>query len=356
MLSKLLNWTVQMVGWAETNMVLKKMCSTLATYFIRSPVLWERPLFHLAFCFVSGGWVEDPAPKDFEQAFAGILPRLSTQQSVVLMWFAATLAEDVAKVDSSTPANNRIHSQMESIVRELQPILLFAFDQRPAPDRTSLKQQATKCFGSWTNYAQPMWPQRPGALSRLQSLVRYTLKCTEDPDESDEDSLEALRDLLESYTSFFLPAHMEYFADIIRGYMHPILEQAVADKDADGEPYGRFVAAYGSANIKNVINDHMTGGRSGIVVDLVLGFLASDGYPGDDLFLSFGNIEFLNTYIEFVNDEVFSADVDEAPTAWEMHVRGVAKRVVELVWRKLWTPPAEVAKGWREEEREMFKE
>lgn len=336
-------------------MVLKKMCSTLVTFFIRSPSLWQNPLLHLAASFQQGDVVSDPVPSDGVRAIVDILPSLSAQQLIVLMWFSATLAEDVAKVDSNTPSHVRLHTQMETLVRQAQAILAYSFGQPESSDESTIKREGIACFGAWVNYAQPIWPRNPVALRYLRDLIPAALNCIYG-EEVDDDALEMFRDILESYTSFFEAQHMDMIARIINEYICPILEKAVADKDAAGEPYGRFVAAYGSANIKQVIEESSEGKGSGIVVKLILDFLASDGYPGDDLFLAFGSIEFWNTYIEYVNDEVFSADLDDEQPKWQTHAKEVAKRVVQLLWHKLWTPTSDAAKAWRDEEREMFKE
>lgn len=348
-----MHWIVRLVQQGESNMVLKKMCSTLVTYFIRSPILWRNPLLHLATSFQRGDAVDEPASDDNSQGVAGILPTLPANQLALLLGFAATLAEDVGKVDANTPAHAQLHTEMESIVKEVNTIMAYALSQ-PESSGASIKREAILCFGCWTNYTQPLWPRNPEPLQYLRDLIPAALGCIYG-EETDEDALEMFRDILESYTSFFEPRHMDMIAQIITEYIRPILERAVAEKDAAGEPYGRLVAAYGSANIKQVIEESSEGKGSGIVVNLVLGFLASDGYAGDDLFLAFGSIEFWNTYIEYVNDEVFSAEDEEQPK-WAIHAKEVAKRVVELLWHKLWTPPLEVAKGWRDEEREMFKE
>lgn len=352
---RLIHWTVRLVNQGDANMVLKKMCSTLTTYFIRSPTLWYNPLLDLAVSFQQGDAKYEATLDDAAKSVSDILPSLTPQQMVVLMWFAATLAEDVSKVDSNTAVHARLHTQMESIVKDASSILTFCFRPPKASSDSGLTREALACYGSWVNYAQPIWPRNPDALRHLRDLIPSALNCIYD-EETDDDALEMFRDILESYTSFFEPQHMDLIARIITEYIHPILEKAVAEKDAAGEPYGRFVAAYGSANIKQVIEESSEGKGSGIVVKLVLDFLASDGYPGDDLFLAFGSIEFWNTYIEYVNDEIFSVDVDDEQPKWAIHARQIAKRVVELLWQKLWTPTTDVAKDWRDEEREMFKE
>ena len=353
--SRLLSWTVRLVQQDEKKLVLKKLCSTLCTYFIRSPVLWQNPLLHLAISLQQGEVVHDLPIDDRETVMNKALSALTSQQIVVLLWFAATLAEEVGKVDSGTPGYARLHTEMESIVRDASQVMKSAFGQLDSTNDSSLKREALICFIAWVNYAQPIWPRNPEALQNLRNLIPAGLQCIYD-DQIAEDSIEMFRDILEGYTTFFAPVHMDMIADIIRNHMQPILERAVAEKDETGEPYGRFVVAYGAANIQQVIEESSRGGTTAIVVKLVLSFLDSEGYPGDDLFLAFGSVEFWNTYIEYVNDEIFSADPDGEEPSWAAHARQVMKRVVELLWRKLWTPTNDVAKGWRDEEREMFKE
>lgn len=38
----------------EKQMVRKKLCAALGTFFLQSPVPWEQPLVHLALSFVHG--------------------------------------------------------------------------------------------------------------------------------------------------------------------------------------------------------------------------------------------------------------------------------------------------------------
>ena len=91
---------VRFVSQGEGGLVCKKLCSTLTTFFIKSPLAWEAPFLHLAMCLSQGDIVEPPnvGVENAQTAMSGLLPGLNTLQLTVLLWFAGTLAEEVSDI------------------------------------------------------------------------------------------------------------------------------------------------------------------------------------------------------------------------------------------------------------------
>lgn len=89
---------------------------------------------------------------------------------------------------------------------------------------------------------------------------------------------------------------------------------------------------------------------------LHLDIVTAEGYPGDDDQLSIQSIEFWNTYIEYVNDTLFSKDTDEPDPVWLPQVKSILMQAFQLLWKKMLTPPGDVAQDWGDDERDGFKE
>lgn len=153
-LSKLVTWLVHSVQRDESSLVVRKLCSALTTYCIRSSIPWDRPLLDLVSSFRDGQFTNGV----IETSLLDLVPSLSPAETTASLWFSAALAEEVGKVDGATSGHARLHEQMESIVSDASIIMARAFND------TRLQIEALKTLSSWVDYAQPMWPTKPEVL------------------------------------------------------------------------------------------------------------------------------------------------------------------------------------------------
>lgn len=102
LVSRLISWTVQMASRAGTKLVLDKLCSTLSTYFIQSPVHWDHAVRQMLVSFVAEE-VVDAEHLEQHSPSSDLVRQLSTPRLSVLVRFCKTLAEDVANTESSSP-------------------------------------------------------------------------------------------------------------------------------------------------------------------------------------------------------------------------------------------------------------
>ena len=346
---------MRLVGQGEGGLVSKKLCSTLTTYFLRSPFLWHKPLLHLTLSFHQGDAIAEGDVENAKVTMSDLLPALNDLQLLALLWFAGTLAEEVGRVDYNTQAFSRFHNQMENIVKNASTLMSFSFGQPAVGPASATQIESLRCFLTWVNYAQPVWPRNPEALQHLRNLIGQASQCLLNGSLLSE-ALGIFRDILESYTSFFQPPHMDMLAKIINNDIQPTLLRALSEEDPEGQPFGQLVIAFGCANIQQVVEHPDNEAGSSAIVKLHLNILAANGYPGDDDELSIQSIEFWNTYIEFVNDTLFSKDQDDPDPAWLPRSKQIMQQVVELLWKKMWTPTNEVAKLWSDAESDGFKE
>lgn len=287
---RLVSWFVRLIRQGEIALVTKKLCSTLTTYCLRSPVLWKRPLLDIAVSMQNGDAIQDSS-LDTVTDIQLILHSLDLVQIVTLLWFSDTLADEAGRLESNTATHAQLHSQMEVIVRDASALMSYAFTTPSNDANENVKAESLKSFSSWVNYAQPVWPRKPECLQYLRDLIQGAIQCIINP-ALQQVALDCFRDILESYTSFFQSDHMQMLALIIREHVQPILLRALRDQDPDGLPYGQMVIAFGNANIQQVVEHPGSAEGSATIIKLHLDILKAPGYPGDEDELSVLSIEF----------------------------------------------------------------
>lgn len=332
-------------------MVVRKLCSTLVTFFTRASFRWQRPLFHLICSFRHGDALSVDEVQSIDVPSDQLIPALSTAQSISLYIFSATLADELGKSDYNGIAQARLHLQMEAEVVTASAMIRQGL-QAQSEDSAKLRSEALKCFLTWANYAQPIWPSKPDTLQYLQDLLEPAIQCLL-IDDVDMDALDVFIDLLESYTSFFQKHHLDAIATIIRSHFGPQLEESLQEQGAVYVPAGQLIVSYAIAVIEEIV-EKPDSERAHVTLPLLAAILKSPGYPGEDDELSTITIEFWNTYIEYVNDELFSNESGSAPD-WMPSAKRVTSEITTLLWRKVWTPPGHVTKSWGDAEKESFR-
>ncbi|KAK3117554.1 member of the karyopherin-beta [Teratosphaeriaceae sp. CCFEE 6253] len=286
-----------------------------------------------------------------DKSLAEIITGLDQLQILIILWFSATLADEVSRVDSNAPRHREVHERMEATVQQAGLIMARALNTQDA----KVRAEGLKCYLTWVNYAQPIWPRSPDALQHLRDLIEPAAQILVDP-VLQHDALDVFRDILESYTSFFQQRHMQLLGRIIMDHVQPKLLQALQDQDPEVLPYGQMVTAFGVANVQDVVENPHASESAATVIRLHFDVLRAPGYPGDEDELSVLSIEFWNTYVEYVNDTLFSQDAKEPPPLWLAYSKSVLSQLVGLLWTKMCTPTGKIAKEWTDAENEGFKE
>ena len=101
LLQNLIMWLIRSLENGEGALVIRKLCSTLAAYFLQFSASWNRCVKHLLYCLyaeqVSPYGVLDGAPD------TSVLVRsISSEKAIIVFWFISTLVEDVGKMDSTS--------------------------------------------------------------------------------------------------------------------------------------------------------------------------------------------------------------------------------------------------------------
>lgn len=343
---------VRLIRQGEKALVSKKLCSALTTYFLQAPSLWRNPLLHLALSLQHGDSVDAPPESAPAARMVAAISTFDEPRIRALLWFSEILADEVSKISTRSQANAVYHTEMDITALHACELIRFALSQ---PER-EVRADALLAFQSWVNYVQPVWQNQNPAIEPLRSLIGPASECLRD-DVMFVEALDMFRDILDSYMTFFRTQHMEFLAQIIMERIQPKLDQYIASNDdSSAQPLVQFVVAYGCANIQQVIEDPRNMLCSRIVIDTLMTIIRHEGIPGDDDELSIHTVEFWNTYIEYINDVLYSGDVDAPEQPWIDEARKALTEAVELLFRKLWIPPTDIASNWSDQERESFKE
>lgn len=337
-------------------MVRKKLCATLGTFFMRSPIPWSRPLLHMAASFHRGDAVPEDQLSSAHDALSQFLPLMSESQLATMLWMSSSLATEAAKLDVTTPAHAQIHQQMEILVDDASKIMHHALVLPANQESVLLKGQALAAFLNWVNYAQPMWPAKPDALEHLRRRVDDVIPLLNDEDDIRGEAMDVIRDILESYTSFFKPNHMELLAVNIHENARPRMLANLQDGDPEVLQVAQLVIAYGIANVQQMVERPEEEYGSQAIIQLLFAILESPGIPGDDDEVSALSIEFWNTFVEYVNDVVHSREDGTPLPAWIQHNKAICTHLTQLLLSKLRTPSPEVSQNWSDAETDAFRE
>lgn len=101
LLDRLLLWVVRLVNAAEGPLVLRKMCASLVTYFLRPSVSWQNCIRHLLCCFRAGSSVALQSLSEYPPTDE-LVRQLSQLQLLTGLWFCVGLVEEVGKLDEKS--------------------------------------------------------------------------------------------------------------------------------------------------------------------------------------------------------------------------------------------------------------
>ncbi|QIW99838.1 hypothetical protein AMS68_005356 [Peltaster fructicola] len=280
----------------DTPLVVGKLMTALVTYFLRTPVTWQKP--HQELTALLGGAQE-----------------LADSQLIALLLFSSTLAEETNKMEYAHHA--ALHLRMEQEIIGATDLMTLGLERT--------KKNALQCFAAWTNYAQPRWSTK-GALRSLQALTIPMMQCLYDMDDDIEsEALTVFTDLLESYVTFFNQDQLDLIAQTIDNTSGSIGADSISSQQC------QLVIAYGVATIETMVAKPQSF-KAQVVLKQMVEVLQLP-YAHDDEDLTLLCIEFWNAFVEYV---VENADLE--PTALT-YVKDIIFQSITLLWRKIFIPP-----------------
>jgi hypothetical protein len=122
--NRLIGWLVKLVNEGSPKLVVKKLCSTLAVFFVRFPESWIDCIRHILCCFAAGH-VEEFV--DFPPLTV-LLQSVNPDAKLATLWFAAILVEEVGKIDTKNIKNHHYHIKIQSNTEAAVELIRNAID------------------------------------------------------------------------------------------------------------------------------------------------------------------------------------------------------------------------------------
>lgn len=162
--------------------MIRKLCTTLVTYFLHFSASWTSCISHLTYCLCLG---EEVPYQKLEDAppMAVLAQNLSDGKCLAILWFSATLVEEVGKTDSnsmkqwvyhSSPPppkilmllRHKFHEYVAQNVDDIVAIMLKGIIMTPGvPINNKVRQESMKCF-----QVSPFHAHHPSLPSKVMNI------------------------------------------------------------------------------------------------------------------------------------------------------------------------------------------
>ena len=101
LLNTLIQWLIQLCNSGAPKVVIKKLCSALVSYYLRPSGVWKQCIRHLVLCMNDGEVI--PVTSMYQRPpTSSVVPSLTLNSTLAILWFARSLAEEVGKAYSSS--------------------------------------------------------------------------------------------------------------------------------------------------------------------------------------------------------------------------------------------------------------
>ncbi|RCI10987.1 hypothetical protein L249_5439 [Ophiocordyceps polyrhachis-furcata BCC 54312] len=352
LLIRLIGWYIRSLMQADSLLVLKKLSSAIATYFIQFHYLWPCYLRHLVICLASSRSLSTKATLDTGDTTAA-LNSLCAKRLQAVIWVLTSVMEDVSRIDL-TAGNKSV------------PLCLYNAVMRNVPDAMALMTRclssgrsasnifidSIKCIQSWVSFTQKTSPALTHDTLFLRPLVGAVVLSLPDRDMF-EASAELLVDILCNCPSLLTDEQYDSLAKVLgaswaQDRYHRLLK---GDFEFESLQFGQLLLAFGEARTEALMqsNDSSCSQLLSALCDL----LNADGYPvaEDKIFVS--AVEFWSTYTEEMADVVhFGPNVSS--NSWVPNAAVYVSQAVSNAWRKILYPPLDVFQQWDSTDRVGF--
>jgi hypothetical protein len=245
---KLTTWIVGLLDRGEGKLVLQKMSSTLAIYYLLPRVHANSSVRNLLHACAAKN---SPTP-----AISELFHTLNISKLTLGLWFCKNLAEEATYKITGYPSDivamtiSKMLANLPDIVRLIQYCLTFQKDQEPPEAITKLRSEALSALLTWALFVQKAWPSNEDVLCKLRQLIEPALSyCV--TTESSEDAMDVLSDLLTSFGTFFTKEHLEKISSLLVSPWAAVqLEAAWAESEL--HPFVKLVLAFGDVIVKDL--------------------------------------------------------------------------------------------------------
>ncbi|KAK0099684.1 hypothetical protein ONS95_013423 [Cadophora gregata] len=362
LLQTLIGWLIRCLNGSESALVVRKLCSTLVAYFLQFSSSWERCIKHLMLCLCSNEALPYAALESSQETVAAMVDNVSNSKTgspvpkpVALFWFAATLVEEVGKTDSNSMKQHKFHLSVVPNVDDIVPLISKYITDGSADMK--IRQEAMRCFQSWVSYSHRAFVDAGIMLDPLQSLTQPSIMCL-GQDDLYEITIELLSDVLTNYSKFLRKEDFTILQSLFNSqWAQERYERLVkGDFDFDSLQFGMFMIAFGDATVQDLARNCATDPQSHQYLSALCDLLGAEGYAVSEDKIYVPALEFWNTFVETMVDDVYSCSEGEEKPSWFLAAQEHVKKVIERCWIKSQFPPAEEYNSWDSVDRTGFKD
>lgn len=170
-----------------------------------------------------------------------------------------------------------------------------------------------------------------------------------------EITVEIFSDVLANYSKFLHDEDFDLLRQILNSpWAQDRYQQLVkGDFDFDSLQFGMFMIAFGDATVQDLTRNSGSEAQSQYLSALC-GLLAAEGYAVYEDKIYIPALEFWNTFVETMVDEIYSVENEHPP--WFKSAQDHVMRVISNCWRKSQFPPGSVYNSWDSVDRTGFKD
>lgn len=203
-----------------------------------------------------------------------------------------------------------------------------------------------------------MWPTKPEALEHVRSISPSVFRYLISENDLESEALDVVRDILDTYTSFFRPEDMQLLGQVIVSRLGPrMLELFQEEQFDEAADFGEVIVAYSKAVVQDIMYSP-TSDHSQYLFTLLGDKILREpkSWPGWNDSLSASTVDFWNTYVELVIDTQFSLDLNAPRPSWLAPAKDVLPGVVDALCFKMQIPPTEITDCWEDQEKSLYRE
>ena len=101
LLDRLIEWLIRLVNARDSQLVIRKLCSSLIAYYLRPLGRWKQCIRHLVLSFNEGHVVNSNTLAQ-DTKLGPVAVKLSQSCLMTILWFTAGLVEEVGKINAAS--------------------------------------------------------------------------------------------------------------------------------------------------------------------------------------------------------------------------------------------------------------
>ncbi|KAL2887150.1 importin 13 [Ceratocystis lukuohia] len=338
----LLQWLVVYARDNSSKLVLRKLSTALVTCYLRFPRSWDRSVQHVLRTLSMGDG-------EASGSIAGNA-LASSQTFAVAILFASDLAEEAAKVDANSMSNLDLFNCIQDNVADVCEMVSHCIQlhlENPSGN-CDVAGAAIHCLQAWISLSQKSLAKANDNSAKFKPLVLDIIEMMSSTQQIHTHALELLHDLLSWNTELLTPKHFDAIYTLILEPLGQSLYSRLlrGDFEFDCMQYGLVVIALGDSQMSSLVT--VPGPREAQLLDILIGLISTQGYPGVDDKLFVPVIEFWCNFAETVAEECVSEEDEPG-----MGLKYLA-RVAQTVCNKIVLPPPDELTDWDTSEKDAF--